>query len=296
MKKGTKKNTNIYLNNVKNNLKKSDIKRKNSNGIKNVQKTKPPNFIERLSEKNMNQNIETICNKIDEIKANFLSNIIINVKETNKNFNDFLDNISTSFLEEDINSELPNIPEIYSKKNKLGLHKNNKDDYFERLKLIIDIEVIEEELEYDIPIKETKIIINDNNSDKNINNIQIAINKDENILENNFVKDDINEIKIKMYYINKILEIWKENRVKQKLYVGLEKNSKDVIFRIYGKIFDKERKIKVLEFNRISMKFDLRIKLEKSVKELFNVDSLSKEELISRIDEAINQFNKCNNL
>ena len=251
MKKGTKKNTNIYLNNVKNNLKKSDIKHKNSNGIKKVQKTKPPNFIERLSEKNMNQNIETICNKIDEIKANFLSNIIINVKETNKNFNDFLDNISTSFLEEDINSELPNIPEIYSKKNKLGLHKNNEDDYFERLKLIIDIEVIEEELEYDIPIKETKIIINDNNSDKNINNIQIAINKDENILENNFVKDDINEIKIKMYYINKILEIWKENRVKQKLYVGLEKNSKDVIFRIYGKIFDKERKRKVLEFNRI---------------------------------------------
>lgn len=296
MKKGTKKNTNIYLNNVKNNLKKSDIKRKNSNGIKNLQKTKPPNFIERLSEKNINQNIETICNKIDEIKANLLSNIIINVKETNKNFNDFLDIIPTSFLEEDINSELPNIPDIYSKKNKLGFHKNNKDDYFERLKLIIDIEVIEEELEYDVPIKETKIVINDNNSDKNINNIQIAINKDENIMENNSVQDDINEIKIKMRNINIILEIWKENRVKQKLYVGFEKNSKDVFFRIYGKIFDKERKMKVLEFNRISMKFGLGIKLDKSVKELFNVDSLSKEELIPRIDEAINQFNICNNL
>jgi len=294
MKKGTKSDTNIYLNNVKNNLKKSYIKHKNSNGIKIIKNTKPPNFIERHSKKKMNQNIETLYNKIDEIKANFLSNIIINVKETNQNFQDFLINIPSSFIEENIQCVLPNIPELYSKKNKLGLHKNNKDDYFERLKLIIDIEVIEEELEYDIPIKEAKIIVNDNNSDKNINNIQIAINKDENILENNSVKDDINELKRKMIAINFILEIWKENRVKQKLFVGFDRYSEDVIFRIYGKILDKERKIKVIEFNRYAIKFQLRFKFEKSVKELFNVDSLSKEELISRIDEIINQFNNYN--
>ena len=294
MKKGTKSDTNIYLNNVKNNLKKSNIKHKNSNGIKIIKNTKPPNFIERHSEKKMNQNIETLYNKIDEIKANFLSNIIINVKETNQNFQDFLINIPSSFIEENIQCVLPNIPELYSKKNKLGLHKNNKDDYFERLKLIIDIEVIEEALEYDIPIKEAKIIVNDNNSDKNINNIQIAINKDENILENNSVKDDINELKRKMIAINFILEIWKENRVKQKLFVGFDRYSEDVIFRIYGKILDKERKIKVIEFNRYAIKFQLRFKFEKSVKELFNVDSLSKEELISRIDEIINQFNNYN--
>lgn len=290
MKKKTKKDYNIYLNNVKNNSKKPYIKRKNSNEIKNDKNIKLSNkfFLTEKTDKKLN--IETLLNKTNEIKANLVSNIIINVKETNKKFNDFLDIIPTYFLEENIKCELPNIPELYSEQNKLGLHKNNIDDYFERLKLIIDIEVIEEELEYDIPIKEANIVIDDNNTEKNINNIQMGINKDENILENNYVKDDINELKRKIISINKILEIWKDNRVKQKLYVGFEKNSQDIIFRIYGKILDKEKKIKVIEFNRYSIKFSLAFKLEKTVKELFDVDSLSKEELISRIDEVINQF------
>ena len=36
----------------------------------------------------------------------------------------------------------------------------------------------------------------------------------------------------------------------------------------------------------------MKITLEKTVKELFDVDSMSKEDLIMRIDDIINKFNQ----
>jgi len=245
-------------------------------------------FKTESNDQDQNKNIEQ-NNESKEMKAEVISNIMIDIKESKKNFEYFLDTIYPDFLEENIECDIPEITELYSDENSLGFKQNNINDYNRReTELFKDKIFIDETLPIDIPLTEINIEEDDIiNNDNNINH-KIGINRDEYDEPSPAVGDD----QQKRGAACIILDYWEKNRIKINLFTGLDKKNKHVIIRIYGKKFDINRKLKLIEFNSYSTKFLMKITLEKTVKELFDVDSMSKEDLIMRIDDIINKFNQ----
>lgn len=238
--------------------------------------------------KKNNKKQEIISEQIPEIKSNIISNILLKTKETNSDFNNFLDSISPDFLDENITCELPNIPELYIEKRQLGFERNNQNDYLRRkAELIKDNEIIiSEDLELDKPITEPNIEMN---NDKNINNIQAGLNIDE-LTRNIPTRDDQIVIQNKIKAMNNIVEICQPKLRKEIIFIGYDQDNKKDILRIFGKKFDKEGKMKVIEYNSFNIKFNFGVSIEKTVKELFGLDSISKAEIKDKINEIINKF------
>ena len=236
-----------------------------------------------------NKKDENIAEKIPEIKADIISNIIVNIKETNASFNDFLDTVKPVFLEENIICELPDIPELYIAKKQIGIKTNNKNDYSRRkVELIKDNEKeINENLELDKEITEPNIEIQ---NDKNLDYNPIKIRNAELIMTNLPTPDDQTEIENQLIAMNNIVDICLPKLRKEILFRGYNPdNNKDILI-IFGKRFNKEGKFKIIEYHSFNARFGLNIDFEKTVKELFNLDYISIEEISPRINEVIKKF------
>jgi hypothetical protein len=216
----------------------------------------------------------------------------MNIKDTNSNFENFLENIKPDFLEENIVCEIPDIPDLFSFGNKLGKHKNNKNDYITRKeRLIKDNElIINEDLDINFPLEEENTEENELIEDKNIDIIREGLNVDQIVPEGLVSLNDQEEIMKRKIGINIIIEIWKTRRKKELIFIGVDPTDKKSFLRIYGKKFDKDGKIKVIEINNYLKILDDIFFFELSVKEIFNVDSMSKEEILPRIGEVINKY------
>ena len=261
------------------------------------------NYLKR--QEKIKKDNDDIFNKTPEIKKKINLNVYISAKDTNEEFNKFLDSTYCEFLEENDVYDLPENNEFYSKENKLGHNKNNKNDYSRRRTLIFkeDLLIIEKNLELDCPLQ----IANLENNNKNDINIQPALNIDQNanqilpiLLDLNQTKNMINAIKI-------IIDIYR-SKAKDKIYFGFDVNRKNNnnsneinvrnIYKIYGKNFvyeNKQKKIKTLEYNNYSVKFKVFLTKTKSIKELFNIESMTKEEILQKIEDIINKFKENNN-
>ena len=234
---------------------------------------------------------EKFFNKNPNKNDDFFNNII-NIKDTNSNFENFLENIKPDFLEENIICEIPDIPALFSFGNKLGKHKNNKNDYITRKeRLIKDNElIINEDLDINFPLEEENTEENELIEDKNIDVIRDELNVDQ-IGPGGLVSlNDQEEIMKRKIGINIIIDIWKTRRKKELLFIGVDPTDKKSFLRIYGKKFDKDGKIKVIEINTYLKILEDIFFLELTVKEIFNVDSMSKEEILPRIGEVINKY------
>lgn len=269
-KKDLEKVRKSYFDFVKKNIKYFKIDFNNNNNIQNKKE-------------------ENIAEKISEIKADIISNIIVNIKETNASFNDFLDTVKLDFLEENIICELPDIPELYTAKKQIGIKTNNKNDYSRRkAELIKDNEKeINENLEIDIEITEPNIEIQ---NDKNLDYNPIKIRNEELIMTNLPTPDDQTEIENQLIAMNNIVDICLPKLRKEILFRGYNPdNNKDILI-IFGKRFNKEGKFKIIEYHSFNARFGLNIDFEKTVKELFNLDYISIEEISPRINEVIKKF------
>ena len=216
----------------------------------------------------------------------------INIKDTNSTFEKFLENIKPDFLEENIVCEIPDIPDLFCHGNNLGKHKNNKNDYTTRkTRLIKDNELfINENLEINLPLQEENIEDNELIEDKNINVIREGLNADQNVPEGLISLNDQEEIMKRKININIIIDNWKIRRNKQIIFIGFDPTNKKDFIRIFGKHFDKNGKIKIIELDKYVKILDDIVISELTVKEIFNVDSISKEEILPRIGEVINKF------
>ena len=317
MKKKSLPNTNLYLKELekKSKIPKFKSKPKNSSSSK---RNNAYNLNETLFEKELNKLLkpykdfvkknfknyqfdfenngkdkktEKFSNKNPNKNNDFFNNII-NIKDTNSNFENFLENIKPDFLEENIICEIPDIPALFSFGNKLGKHKNNKNDYITRKeRLIKDNElIINEDLDINFPLEEENTEENELIEDKNIDVIRDELNVDQIVPGGLVSLNDQEEIMKRKIGINIIIEIWKTRRKKELLFIGVDPTDKKSFLRIYGKKFDKDGKIKVIEINTYLKILEDIFFLELTVKEIFNVDSMSKEEILPRIGEVINKY------
>jgi hypothetical protein len=317
MKKKSLPNTNLYLKELekKSKIPKFKSKPKNSSSSK---RNNAYNLNETLFEKELNKLLkpykdfvkknfknyqfdfenngkdkktEKFSNKNPNKNDDFFNNII-NIKDTNSNFENFLENIKPDFLEENIVCEIPDIPDLFSFGNKLGKHKNNKNDYITRKeRLIKDNElIINEDLDINFPLEEENTEENELIEDKNIDIIREGLNVDQIVPEGLVSLNDQEEIMKRKIGINIIIDIWKTRRKKELIFIGVDPTDKKSFLRIYGKKFDKDGKIKVIEINNYLKILDDIFFFELSVKEIFNVDSMSKEEILPRIGEVINKY------
>ena len=239
--------------------------------------------------KNHNYKSEKNCSKGKPTNYTDIADIIIKIKDPNTIFENFLNKINPDFLEENIICQLPDIPELYFGKNKLGKKENNKEDYIKRTILLKqDNEIIiSKDVEINEPLKEEIAI--ELTDDKNINYIQKSLNVDKISPEAFTVLNDQEEWIRRQFAINKIIEIW-EPKMKKKIYIGLDPINKKDIIRIYGKKFDKEGKMKIIQYNSYIKIIEDIFTFELTVKELFNLDSMSKEEILPKIKEVIKKF------
>ena len=317
MKKKSLPNTNLYLKELekKSKIPKFKSKPKNSSSSK---RNNAYNLNETLFEKELNKLLkpykdfvkknfknyqfdlenngkdkktEKFFNKNPNKNDDFFNNTT-NIKDTNSNFENFLENIKPDFLEENIICEIPDIPALFSFGNKLGKHKNNKNDYITRKeRLIKDNElIINEDLDINFPLEEENTEENELIEDKNIDVIRDELNVDQIVPGGLVSLNDQEEIMKRKIGINIIIEIWKTRRKKELLFIGVDPTDKKSFLRIYGKKFDKDGKIKVIEINTYLKILEDIFFLELTVKEIFNVDSMSKEEILPRIGEVINKY------
>ena len=318
-----KKYTNIYLSQSNKNIQKRNINQRSSNKSYNKNKTinqynekslksyNDKNFdkllksyhdfvnknfsnYEFIPNKNLiKQEHEVLSKKMKEKEIFVITNIKIKVKEPKKEFYDFLNEIPPHCFEDNISNGVPDIPEFYCKEKKLGKKKDNRQDYINRKNKNKKIEIIpiNVDLTPDEPLEEI--------NDEDINN-QLDLNIDENEIPNQPIMNDQEKIKglekIDNQQGNELDNIddnSQNNEKKIKLYFGFEKNTYNIFFMIYGKDLDDNGKITNIEYNRYWIRHGEVLdpmNVEKSIKELYNVDSMTKEELLERIDDLINKY------
>ena len=239
---------------------------------------------------------EVLSKKMKEREISVKANIKINVKEVKNEFYNFLNKTPPYTFEDNIICEIPDTPEFYCEENQLGQNKNNKEDYLFRKKKDIETININLNLSYDEPLEEL-----DDEDDTNNENNKLELNIDENELPNPSIIND-QEIRDRLEYIinhcgdklDTITNFWKKKRKKIKLFIGFDKKSDNIFYMIYGKGFDKNGKIKNIELKRFWKWRDEWIELisENSINKIFDVDSMSKDQLLNRIDDIINAFSE----
>ena len=207
----------------------------------------------------------------------------INQNQKNKNINNeqFFDIFKAEdeidggeeFLFENNNilDELPN-DLAYSENNRLGNHKNTKNDYERRNKILFKEKV---------EIKEVKKEIKKEEEEKN--------NKNEEEYDDFEKEENLEDIKNKQAKI--IQEVYRNKKTKNKerLYFGYDKSKNNILWICSDKIDSDKNIISIIIkcFN-INQKNDIIIK--KNIKELLNFYSISKEKIQENMEDIIGKL------
>ena len=219
-----------------------------------------------MTEERMNKLLEDQENKINQNQK------IINF-ENEQFFDIFKDkdeiNENEEFLENNnILDELPNdLP--YCQNNRLGNHKNTKNDYERRNKILF---------KENVEIKEKEIKKEEEKNDKNEDEYD-DFEKEENI-------EDIKNGKARI-----IQKIYRKGKIKNKerIYFGYDKSKNNILW-IYSDKIDSDKNINsiIIKCFNIIQKNEFIIK--KNIKELLNLDSISKEKIQEKIEDIIGKL------
>ena len=205
---------------------------------------------------------EERMNKLLEDENNFKDKELI--EEDKQHFLDTLEvNNKNNFNSEEICDKLP-MDIFYNENSVLGNHKNNKNDYKQR----------------------NKILFNENNKkeEKNENEEYNDFdNKENNEMEH---KENIEEIK--NLKAKEIQRVYREKRFKNKerIYFGYDKDKLNIL-KIYIDDLDDSGNIIKLDINKYSIKENKSIFFKKSINNLLNVESISKDKLIQSLEDII---------
>ena len=203
-----------------------------------------------MTEERMNKLLEDENNLkdkdlIEEDKQHFLETLEDNDKNNHNN--------------EDICDNLP-IDVFYNENSILGNHKNNKNDYKQRNKIIFN----------EIILKEKKIE-----------------NEEYNDFENK--KENIEDLKNKKVELIQRIYRDKKYKKKERIYFGYD-NEKLNIVKIYIDNIDDNGNILKLDINNYSIKENVNKYIKINIKNLLDIDSLSKEEFNKKKEYIINKI------
>ena len=205
---------------------------------------------------------EERMNKLLEDENNFKNNDLL--EEDKCHFLETLeDNTKNNFDFEEICDKLP-ADIFYNENSVLGNHKNNKNDYKQRNKTIFN----------EITKKEEKT------ENEEYNDFD---NKENNELENKENMEEIKNIKAK-----EIQRIYREKKYKKKerIYFGYDKDKLNIL-KIYIDDLDDNGNIIKLDIDKYSIKENKSMFNKISIKNLLNVESISKDNLIKNLEEII---------
>ena len=160
--------------------------------------------------------------------------------------------------EEEICDQLP-IDILYNDNNILGNHKNNKNDYKQRNKIIFN-EILKED-------KVDNIEYNDFEQNENL--------------------EEIKNKKVKL-----IQKIYRENKYKKKerIYFGYDKEKLNIL-KIYIDSLDNNGNIIKIDVNNYSIKECKNKYIKINIKDLLNVDFITKDKINDLIDNIILMIN-----
>ena len=165
---------------------------------------------------------------------------------------------NNEFNKEEICDQLPK-DILYNDNNILGNHKNNKNDYKQRNKIIFN-EILKED---------------------KIDNIEY------NDFEQNENLEEIKNKKVKL-----IQKIYRENKYKKKerIYFGYDKEKLNIL-KIYIDSLDNNGNIIKIDVNNYSIKECKNKYIKINIKDLLNVDFITKDKINDLIDNIILMIN-----
>ena len=200
---------------------------------------------------------EERMNKLLEDENNIKEKHLL--EEDKQHFLDTLeDNNKDDFNNEEICDTLP-MDLIYNDNNLLGNNKNNKNDYKQR----------------------NKIIINQVNKEENMDN---------NILKEKIIEKEETENENKEYddFEKKEENIETEDKNKELIYSGYDKEKLNII-KIYIDNIDDNDKIKKINVKKDSIKDNKNKYYELEIKNLLKMESISKEEINKYLEDIIDK-------
>ena len=200
---------------------------------------------------------EERMNKLLEDENNIKEKHLL--EEDKQHFLDTLeDNNKDDFNNEEICDTLP-MDLIYNDNNLLGNNKNNKNDYKQR----------------------NKIIINQVNKEENMDN---------NILKEKIIEKEETENENKEYddFEKKEENIETEDKNKELIYSGYDKEKLNII-KIYIDNIDDNDKIKKINVKKDSIKDNKNKYYELEIKNLLEMESISKEEINKYLEGIIDK-------
>ena len=203
---------------------------------------------------------EERMNKLLEDENNLKENNLFEVDK--QHFLDTLDdNKNINFSSDEICDSLP-LDIFYNDNSALGNHKNNKNDYKQRNKILFNQTTKKEE-------KTEKEEYNDFEEKENENTEEI---KNRNAKE--------------------IQRIYREKKYekKERIYFGYDKEKLNIL-KVYIDDKDNDGNIKKLDINIYSISENRNRYIKADMNSLLKIDKISKEELLKNLDEIINKIN-----
>ena len=224
---------------------------------------------------------EERMNRLLEDEEN--NNKIILDDENNKEFQKLLkNNKDLDFGEEEFLIQLPSDEEfIYSENDKLGNHKNNKNDYSRREKLLFKKEEKpkEEEIQKVEEKPKPESIVENSNSNENTKKIEKPPEEPD--------PEELQYLEEKKEKsAQKIQEMFRSKMKGEKLYIGFD-DSENIVLKIYVNEYDKDKKVKSLKIYSYFLDQKKELTLDKTIKELLGVNSLSVNGVKKVMDKII---------
>ena len=203
---------------------------------------------------------EERMNKLLEDENNLKENNLFEVDK--QHFLDTLDdNKNINFSSDEICDSLP-LDIFYNDNSALGNHKNNKNDYKQRNKILFNQTTKKEE-------KTEKEEYNDFEEKEN----------------------EITE-EIKNRNAKEIQRIYREKKYekKERIYFGYDKEKLNIL-KVYIDEKDNDGNIKKLDINIYSISENRNRYIKTDINSLLKIDKISKDELLKNLDEVIDKIN-----
>ena len=212
---------------------------------------------------------EERMNKLLEDENNFKDKDLL--EEDKQHFLETLeDNNKNNFNSEEICDKLP-IDIFYNDNSVLGNHKNNKNDYKQRNKIIFN-EIIKKE---------------EKNENEEYNDFD---NKENNELDHKENIEEIKDMKAK-----EIQRIYREQKYKKKerIYFGYDKDQLNIL-KIYIDDLDENGNIIKLDIIKYSIKENKSTFIKIPINNLLKVESITKDNIIKSLEDIILKIDSLN--
>ena len=229
-----------------------------------------------MTEERMNKLLEEEQYDKNQKNKNILGNNNDQFCDTFKDKNDLDEfDFETEIVFDDISKDFP-----FSENNRLGQHKNNKNDYKRRNLKLFKVKENKENKEK-VKNEEKK-----ENEKEEIEKIKDEEEYDD--FENEAINEENKNKKASL--IQKTFRK-RKNENKNRIYFGYDKIKENILW-VYTDKIDSKDNIKSLNIKLYSLSQNKLLYYNKEIKDLLNVDFISKEKIKTMINDVIEKINE----